>query len=294
MTAHPGSKRLVLPSWRVDGPDRVRPLSRWVGVVVLPFLAIAVVLLYGLASKTDTLFAWTIAPPFTAMVLGSAYVGGVWYFVQVIAQDCWHRVKYGFPAVVVFATLLGVATILHWDRFHAGHIAFLTWATLYLVTPVLTLVAVLLNWRDDDGRPERREVTLPLPVRLVLAAIGVAALLTGLTVFAFPALVAPVWGWDLTPLTSRVVGGVLTLPGVVNVWLLVDARWSAFRWMLQAELASLVFLLGAVLIAGGALRWERPMASAFVASLVVALGVYLGVYVWAERRLRSTHRARAD
>lgn len=290
MTTHTAPRRLALPVWRAEGPDRIRPLTRWVGILVLPFLVVAVVLLYVFAGETETLFAWTIQPPFTAMLLGSAYVGGIWYFAQVVTQDRWHRVKYGFPAVVVFATLLGVATIVHWDRFHFGHVSFITWATLYLVTPVLTLVALLRNWRRDDGRPERRDVRLPLPVRLLLAAVGAASLLAGLTIFAFPALVAPAWGWDLTPLTSRIVGGVLTLPGVVNLWLLVDARWTAFRWMLQAELASLVFMLGALLIAGGDLHWERPMAAGFVAVLVLALVLYGGVYGWAERQMRGMHR----
>ncbi|WP_246854156.1 hypothetical protein [Naasia sp. SYSU D00057] len=290
MTTRTAPRRPSLPGWRNDGPDRIRPLTRWTAIAVLPFLVAAVVLLYALASETETLFAWTIEPPFTAMLLGSAYVGGIWYFAQVVVQDRWHRVKYGFPAVVAFATLLGAATLVHWDRFHFGHISFITWATLYLVTPVLTLVALARNWREDDGRPERRDGTLPLAVRLVLAAIGAAALLTGLTLFAFPALFAEIWAWDLTPLTSRIVGGVLTLPGVVNLWLLVDARWTAFRWMLQAELASLVFMVGAVLFAGGDLRWDRPLAPIFVALILGALVVYLAVYVWAERRLGRSAR----
>ena len=287
MTTRTAPRRPLLPAWRGGGPDRIRPLTRWTAIVVLPFLVAAVVLLYALAAETETLFAWTIEPPFTAMLLGSAYVGGIWYFAQVVGQDRWHRVKYGFPAVVVFATLLGVATIVHWDRFHFGHISFITWATLYLVTPVLTLVALIRNWGEDDGRPERHDLALPLAVRLLLAVIGATALLAGLALFAFPGLFAEIWAWELTPLTSRIVGGVLTLPGVVNVWLLVDARWTAFRWMMQAELASLAFMLGALLFAGGDLHWERPMAPLFVATILGALVVYVAVYVWAERRQRS-------
>ncbi|WP_210480695.1 hypothetical protein [Naasia sp. SYSU D00948] len=283
MTTDAPPRTPLLPAWRREGPDRIRPLTRWVGLIVLPFLAAAVAVLYLLAADTETFFAWTINPPLTAMALGSAYVGGIWYFAQVVVQDRWHRVKYGFPAVVVFATLLGVATLVHWDRFHFGHISFITWATLYLVTPALTLTALLANWREDDGRPERPDAQVPLAARILLAAIGVAALGTGLALFSAPALLIPLWGWELTPLTARVVGAVLTLPGVVNVWLLVDARWSAFRWMLQAQLVSLAAMALALVLSGGALLADRPMAPAFVATIVLSLALYAAVYLWCER-----------
>jgi uncharacterized integral membrane protein len=289
MTTGAARRLPLLPAWRTDGPDRIRPFTRWVAIVVLPFLVAAVLLLYLLAADTETFFAWTINPPLTAMLLGSAYVGGIWYFGQVVLQDRWHRVKYGFPAVLAFATLLAIATLVHWDRFHFGHISFVTWATLYLVTPGLTLGALLANWRTDDHRFEESDARIPLAARLVLAAVGLAALGMGLTLFAAPAVAIPVWGWELTPLTSRVVGAVLTLPGVVNAWLLVDGRWSAFRWMLQAQLVSLAFMALALLLSGGALQWSRFMAPAFVAMIVASLAIYVAVYLWCERLRRGAH-----
>ncbi|MET0887677.1 MAG: hypothetical protein ABWX92_14645, partial [Mycetocola sp.] len=270
------------------GDDRIRPLTMAVSVLVLPFLAAAVVLLYLFPADTERLFAWTIQPPLTAMVLASAYVGGIWFFVQVLWQRRWHRVRHGFPAVFLFSALLGLATILHWDRFHPGHISFLTWATLYFVTPVLVLVALIVNWRADVGRPDAVDTTIPWPARIVLAVLGGVSLVAGLALFLVPTAAVGAWAWELTPLTARVVGAVLTLPGAVNLWLLLDSRWSAFRWMLQAQLISLVFLDLAVLVSRDQLLWQNPVTLPVVATLILSPIAYLLLYLVCERRIHTT------
>lgn len=270
----------------VRGDDGVRPLTLAVAVLVLPFLAAAFLLLYFLPTDTERLFAWTIQPPLTAMVLASAYAGGIWFFTQVLRQRRWHRVRHGFPGALLFATLLAIATALHWDRFHPGHISFITWATLYLVTPVLLLSALVVNWRADTGRRDAVDTTIPWPARILLAAFGVASLATGLVLFIVPTAAIGSWAWDLTPLTARVVGTVLTLPGSVHLWLLVDGRWSAFRCIFQAQMVSLVFLNLALLICRDQLLWENPITLPVVGVLVAAIVVYTWLYVVCERRAR--------
>ena len=267
--------------------DRIRPFTRVVAAVVLPFLVAAWILLYLLPNDTDALFAWTIAPSLTAMLLGSAYVGGIWFFVQVLRAGRWHRVKYGFPAVLVFAALLAVATLVHWDRFHFGHISFLTWATLYLTTPVLVAVAIVLNWGADPKADDERDYAIPLVPRFAIAAVGLVSLICGVVIFIAPGLVAGAWAWELTPLTTRVVGAVLTLPGMVNLWMLRDARWSAFRWIFQAQIVSLVFIVVALVIARGDLAASLA-APAFVVGMVVSLVVYVALYAYCERESSRT------
>ena len=269
------------------GDDGIRPLTKAVAALVLPFLAAAFVLLYFLPADTEQLFAWTIQPPLTAMVLASAYSGGIWFFIQVLRQDRWHRVRHGFPGALLFATLLALATVLHWDRFHFGHISFITWATLYLVTPVLLLGVLIVNWRADVGKPDAVDTVIPWPVRILLAAFGAASLAIGLTLFLVPTAAIEEWAWDVTPLTARVLGTVLTLPGTVHLWLLVDSRWSAFRWMFQTQMVSLVFLNLAVFLCREQLRWEKPVTLPVVATLAVSLVAYVGLYLFCERRARA-------
>jgi hypothetical protein len=269
---------------RLDGTDRVLGFTRMLSFAIIPFLAVASVLLYVLPWMTNVTFAWTIVPPVTAMFLGSAYLGGIWFFAQVLWQRRWHRVRYGFPAVFVFATLVGTATFLHWDRFHPGHVSFVTWVVLYVSTPVLVLVALIANWPADPGTPDEHDSVIPRSARIVLAGVGVAATITGAVLFVVPSLLVNVWAWEVTPLTARVVGAVLTLPGFVNVWMLFDARWSAFRWVFQAELACLSFIVLALAIRFVDLEWERPAAWLVTSGLAASLVAFGVLYSWLDRR----------
>jgi hypothetical protein len=269
---------------RAGPEDRVLPFTRVLAFVIIPFLVAAAFLLLVLPGGTEQHFAWTIQPPVTAMLLGSAYAGGIWFFVQVAVQRRWHRVRHGFPAVLVFATLLAIATFLHWDRFHFGHISFITWVALYISTPVLVLVALVLNLREDDGMPEGDDIEIPAPWRYVLALVGAASTVTGLVLFIVPSLLIGSWAWEVTPLTARVVGAVLTLPGLVNVWMLWDDRWSAFRRVFQAQLVSLACILLAIVVRLADFDWNRPSAWLFAIGIVVSAVVYALFYFSLERR----------
>ena len=271
--------------------DQVLPFTKVIAAVIIPFLVTAVVLLYGLPSQTDLLFAWTITPPLSAMFLASAYVGGIWFFAQVLRQWRWHRVARGFPAVIAFASLASAATFLHWDRFHFGHISFVTWVVLYVTTPFLVLAALLLNRRQDSGLPEENDFAIPLHWRVGLAAVGAVSLVTGLVLFIVPQPLVDSWAWQLTPLTARIVGAILTLPGMVNLWMLRDARWSAFRWVFQAQIASLVFLIGALILARNDLDPSRPVTPVVVGGLVFSLVAYAAFYDWCERGVRRASAA---
>lgn len=268
--------------------DRILRYTAVVSATIVPFLMVASFLLYILPTHTDALFAWTIAPPLSAMFLASAYLGGIWFFVQVLRQKRWHRVRYGFPAVVVFATLASAATFLHWDRFHFGHVSFIVWVALYVTTPFLTLAALIANYRADDGAFESRDFKIPILPRLVLAIVGILALLTGLVLFIDPALLVGNWAWELTPLTARIVGAVLTLPGTVNVWLLFDARWSAFKPIFQASIFALVFIVVALAICFGQLDWGNVVTPLLVVGLVLSFSVYVAFYAYNERKTAAS------
>ena len=223
----------------------------------------------------------------SAMLLSSAYLGGIYFFAQVLKTKRWHRVRHGFPAVIVFAALLGAATLLHWDRFHAGHISFITWAVLYFTTPFLLLAAWLRNRKTGPATPEANDVHVPFQLRLLLGISGALPLLIGLGLFSWPQTLLGIWAWELTPLTARVTGAVLTLPGVVGLGLSADKRWSAARILLQAQLVSLTFILIALLRARTELFWERPAAPIMVVGMGVYLAFYGTVYFYFEAQRRS-------
>lgn len=263
--------------------------SRALAVVLIPFLAIAVVLLYLLPSDTDALFAWTIEPPLTAMLLASAYIGGIRFFIAAARPSGWRSVSRGMPAVLLFASLLLVATLLHLDRFHAGHISFVAWIGLYLTTPFLVVAAMVLHRRSGPVAEDDREYRVPLGARVVLAGLGVGSLVTGVMLFLGVEPLVASWPWALTPLTAQVVGAVLTLPGAVNLALLLDGRWSAFRIVFQAQLVSLVAIVGALLLRTEDLVNTVP-AIVFGTGIVLSLVAYALLYASCERRSRAPKR----
>lgn len=266
--------------------DRVLLATRIVAVVIVPFLVIAAFLLYAFPDRTGELFAWPITPPLTAYMLASAYVGGIWFFVWVAVTKRWHRVAVGFPAVVVFAGALLIATLLHLDRF-SQNLSFYTWMTLYATTPFVVAWLWWIQRRGDDGRPEPADCRVPRPVRGIMLAVGAASLLTGAVMFLAPALIIPIWAWDLTPLTARVIGAVLSLPGVVAIGLLHDDRWSSFRILFQAQLLSLVAIVCSLIAGRDALHWDRPATPAFLALIAVAFIGYAALTAAMEARTRQ-------
>jgi hypothetical protein len=262
--------------------DRVLPFTRGLSLFIIPFLVVAWVILYLFPGHTARVWSWTIPIQMTSMVLASAYLGGAYFFARVAREQRWHTVGTGFLAVTAFASLLGVATLMHWDKFAHQHLAFWLWAGLYFTTPFLVIGAWLAN-RRYAAPPAADEVLLRPVERAVVAAVGVVALAQGAVMFVAPSAVIDAWPWPLTPLTCRVVGAVFCLGGAgVGVWL--DPRWSSLRLMLQVEAVMLVLILVAAvrardeMVAGRALTW--PL---LVGSLLTLAG---SGYLWARYELR--------
>lgn len=271
----------------VHRDDAVLRTTRVVAVAILPFLIVAAFLLYVFPDRTGELFAWAIAPPLSAYLLASAYVGGIWYFARVARERRWHRVQHGFPAVAVFAGSLLIATLLHLDRFSAN-LSFAVWMVLYSTTPFVVAVLAVVQGRRAGRAPEDGDVVIPAFAALGLVGIGAAAFLFGAAVFVAPGFAASFWAWELTPLTGRVTGAVLSLTGVVNVALVWDRRWSAFRILFQAQLLSLAAICVSLVVRSGDLLWDRPMTAVFVTLVAGAVLSYGSFTVWCERRARRS------
>ncbi|GAA2744811.1 hypothetical protein GCM10009868_23890 [Terrabacter aerolatus] len=267
-------RHVVLPVGERD--DRILPTTPALAVVLVPILLTAFVILYGFPGDTGRLFAWTIRPELTPMVLASAYLGGAWFFVRVVHESRWARVGAGLLSVTLFAALLGVATVIHWDRFNHGSVAFWLWAALYFTAPFLVLAAWRANQRVA-APPRSDDVRIGPVARAVIAAGAGLALVQGLVMFSVPSVVIPVWPWQLTPLTCRVVGAVFCL-GSAGLVVLRDRRWVRLRLMVEVEVVMLVLMLLGMVRARGDLHPDRPLTwlllSGFAATLAASLWLW--------------------
>jgi drug/metabolite transporter (DMT)-like permease len=190
--------------------------------------------------------------------------------------------------VALFATLLGVATVIHWDRFNHQHFAFWLWTGLYFTAPFLVVLAYVAN-RRYAAAPRPEDERLGSVSRWVVGLVGLAALATGLTMFLDPPLMIAIWPWALTPLTCRVIGAIFCL-GAAGVGTLVDARWLAIRLMVQVEGLMVALMLVAVLRAPGEFSTGRPLTWLM---LVGFIGVLVGsAYLWYAHEVAPTRTRR--
>jgi len=269
----------------VTDDDRVLVTTRTVSAVIIPFLVLAFVVLDGWPRDTGRLFAWPIKPPLTPMLLGSVYLGGAYFFARAIPATRWHTIKGGFPPVATFATLMGIATILHWEKFTHSHVAFWLWAGLYFTTPFLIAGVWIVNRRFED-RTTDGEILVPESMARVIGAIGVLAAAMSAFLFLFPLAAIDLWPWTLTPLTARVMGAIFAL-GLAAVGAFTERRWSCYRLLVQVEM----IMLALILVSGirGAADWDpsNVLTWLFAAGFVGVLAASVVLYLRMERLARE-------
>lgn len=262
----------------------ILPLTRIVSIVITAILLSAFIILYLFPGRTEQLFALTIRPDLTPMVMGAGYLAGAYFFIRTITGQRWHEVANGFIATTAFSIPMALATLLHLDRFNHSHITFWLWLATYLAVPVLV---PYVYWRNGGNAPNPGNsygVQLPPFVRLLMGLAGAGELLLGIAMFLFPNWAMSVWPWALTPLTARIIAGWLVLPGVGALLIALDPRWSTARIMLEGDLLWVALLLLAVWRGWGDLVPKTWITWLYVGALGVALTAVLALYFWMEAR----------
>jgi hypothetical protein len=211
-------------------------LTRAVAGFLVLILIDAAQLLAFYPDRTDTLWAWTIQPPLTAMLLGSVYTAGAYFFARLLFGAPWERVAAGLPPIIAFVWMAAIATLIHLDRFHKDSLPFAAWVALYVVTPIGVPLLYLHNRRPIGGPP------LPRATRIGIGAVGAVIVSASLVIYAAPDVAIDNWSYPLTPLTARITAAVFVVYG--GVWLSVALYNSAraARIPLEAHTIGLVVL----------------------------------------------------
>lgn len=229
--------------------DRVLPETRWAALVVFAILVPAVIVLWGLPSKTDELWAWTIKPDLTPIFLGSGYAAGAYFFWRTYRARIWHPSSAGVFSAAAFAAAMLVATLLHWDKFNHGDaptlaaIAFYGWVSVYIVSPPIVLFIWWRNHQVDPRTPAQGETVLPRKVLIGARVFGAGAFVGAAVFFLAPDTAIDIWPWTLTPLTARVLASFMFQVGMGAMLLSLDRRWSSWRLLIQTFFVATAFLL---------------------------------------------------
>ncbi len=275
--------------------DRVLPITRWISVALVPFLLAAFVILYLFPNRTAELFAWTLNPPMTALLMGAGYLSGAYFFSRVALARRWRHVAAGFLPIFVFASGLGLVTLLYWDCFNLDNVAFIAWAGLYLTTPLIVPALWLNNRRTNSGVADPADVAIPATARLALAVVGVIILATGLTLFLLPGLMIRLWPWPLTMTgMARSLGVWFILPGLVGLVIAGDGWWRSARIVLQSQILGIALILVGVGRAWADFDPARPATWLFVLGMASLLAGLVVFYTSMEGRLRRSGRELAE
>jgi hypothetical protein len=264
--------------------DRVLTATRILSIAIIPFLLAAFVLLYFWPSAEDTgrLFAWRIIPPFTSMTLAAVYLGGAYFFFRAARAQRWHTVGGGFLSVGLFASLMGIATIVHWSLFIHTNVAFWLWAGLYFTTPFLVFAVWWRNRVEEPPTPVA-DLLLPKGVARLIGLVGVLAVAACLLLFLIPGLAIEIWPWTLTPLTARVMGAIFAL-AAIGIAAFRYRRWSGMQILLQVEGLMLVLIAVAVVRARDDFAASRPLTWLFGVGFVALAAGSAILYVRMQRR----------
>lgn len=274
-------------------PDRVLGITHILAGVIIPFLVAAFIILYLFPNDSGRLFAWPIKPPLSARLLGATYLGGAYFFTRAAFSRQWHSVRLGFIPVTTFAGIMGLATLLHWDKFSHGHLAFELWAFLYFTLPFVIPVIWYFNRRVNRGSPQTPETPFSTGLRLAIACVGAVMLVSSAILLIFPQLMIPIWPWTLSPLTARVMAAMFALPGLVGLGVAFDGRWSSASILFQAQAISILFFLVAIVLSKDEIQWGQLGGWTFLGGLLlVALLIGLAMLEAKTRPDRSAASAR--
>jgi hypothetical protein len=231
--------------------------TRWASLVVFAILVPALVILWGMPERTADAWAWTIKPDLTPIFLGAGYGAGAYFFLRTFLSKQFHPSSAGIFGAAFFALLMLIATIAHWDRFNHGDaplvaaIVFYGWVGVYIISPVAIFALWWVNRRTDSGEPLPGEAIVPARARRLAQVAAGGSFVAAAVLFLAPHTAIDVWPWDLTPLTSRVLGSFTAQVGVGALLLSLDRRWSAWKLIVQT-----FFVATALLLVGAIRAWE--------------------------------------
>ena len=257
--------------------DRILKPTRIVSVAIIPVLVAAFVILYLFPSRTRQLWAWEMHPTMTAMVMGGGYLSGAYFFFRAATVEQWHRIGLGFVAITAFTAMLGIATLVHWNRFNHGHVSFWAWALLYFSTPVLLPWLWLRNRSHDPHVIEPGDRLVPNQVRVAMVAVGAAQLTVAAVMFLRPSAIVGHAPWKLTPLTCRSLSAFAAFPSIIYLAFAFEKRWSSFQILIEVAIAGMALIGIAAIRAhaefdgSGALVWGWRVGLAVALVLFVAL-----------------------
>jgi hypothetical protein len=264
-----------------SGSAQIHMLGLPMRRILVPSVAlsgIAAVVLFVFPGRTHRLFAWTLRPELSAMVMGGGYAAGSLLTVLTFRRVPWAVTRVAAYSITLFATAIAVATLLHLDRMHfdsnlaSARFAAWVWLIVYIVAPPGLAALIIYEYRQPGIDPPR-EASLGRGLKTTLGIQGGVMMAVGVALFVIPLTMARVWPWAITPLSARAIGSWFMGIGFAGAWSVVEDDVARLRPAAITYTVLGVAWSIAVVRASDEVEWERVASWLFVlgiASIVVA------------------------
>jgi hypothetical protein len=220
---HYTAARSTADPGRADAVAAGGPLLRVTRLGVLVLLVLALVnglFLYLVPGRAEVDYAWPIAPPINAAMIGAGYLAGVVATgLVVLYAHSWRSLRVLPLALAVLSATSLAATLIHRDRFFWDYAPTWVWTAIYATVPLFVLGFWVVQERASGPAPAADPRLDRLRARS--AVLGAVLTSIGVALFVAPTAMADVWPWPLTPLLARVGAAWYLLAATV---LLVSAR----------------------------------------------------------------------
>jgi hypothetical protein len=282
------------PAAVASAPEPLAPVAP--GLRRLLYVAAVLVFLAGVQLfvfplRTARYFPWTVNPPMTAAFLGAAYWSALGLEIGAARARTWSRARIAIPGVLVFTVATLIVTLTHLSKFHLHAVPVsaraVTWAWLavYTIVPILMVVTFLAQLRLATA--VLKPGGLPVPVRVILAALTALLLGLGLAMLVAPGWADSAWPWPLTPLTSGAIGAWLLGLGAAAGHAFILNDRESLRPLGYTGVAFGILQTIALVLHGDAFDWGGP-AAAYLAVLAVLTVVSLWALLPPRRPLTRT------
>jgi len=233
--------------------------------------------LFVFTGKTGSFFPWTIASPLAAAFLGGCYWAAIPIEALAGRQRAWANARIAVPAVFVFTVLTLTVTLINLGQFHLGarfpagtRIITAGWIAIYVLVPVLMLIALAVQARAPGADPPRA-AGLPAWMYTLLALQAIVLLGLGIALFAAPAAVAPAWPWKLTPLAAQATGAWLISLGVAAGHALAERDARRLRPAAVGYIVLVALQCAAIARYPHLFAWQSAAGIGYLAFLAVML-----------------------
>ncbi|MBS1910604.1 MAG: hypothetical protein JST22_01335 [Bacteroidetes bacterium] len=215
-------------------------------------------LLYLYPGGAGEYWAWRIAQPRTAMMVGAIYFCCGFYYAYLARQREWLQLKSSLRSLFVVAAWLLVAAMFHWDDFFQYRVLTLTWLGAYY----LPLFAIPILFRIQSERFGRDEditgVHLATGWRVWLIARAVVYGPLAVAIFIHASTISTYWPWPIEPLNIRIFSGQIAVFGAFPALAMGDGLWRRIRLFMMLTAGLAVAHLVALLVNGTPYNINAP------------------------------------